>query len=259
MATYVLVGGAWIGGWAWNEVAEALRGEGHDVHPVTLTGLGERVHEAHPGVTLDTHIADVVDVLDREGLTDVVLVGHSYASFVVEGAADRRPERIGAVVYVDSAPMGDGVALLDLSPPDERAAVERVVEQQGDGWLLPFPGIEQLGQQASLAGLDDAALERLAAHATPQPFGTYTQPLALSGRAPRYRRGVVVCSDGGISVAQIRAALASGNPGMFAVYAGDDWRFDEIRTGHWPMLSAPADLAAVLGSYAADAGPGQAV
>lgn len=253
MATFVLVGGAWIGGWAWATVAARLRASGHDVHPVTLTGLGDRAHLARPEVDLDTHITDVTAVLDVEDLTDVVLVGHSYAGIVVEGAADRRPARVGTVVYVDSAPMGDGFAHLDFSPPEARAEVERTVAAAGDGWLLPFPGIEQLGRQASLAGLDDDALALLEARATPQPFGTYTQPLTLSGGAPRYRRGVVVCSDGGFSVTQIRAALASEDPGIFAVYAGGDWTFSEIHTGHWPMLSAPARLAEILGEHGAGA------
>lgn len=249
MATYVLVGGAWIGGWAWADVAARLRTSGHDVHAVTLTGLGDRTHLARPEVDLDTHITDVVDVLDGDDLTDVVLVGHSYAGIVVEGVADRRPERIGTVVWVDSAPMGAGFALIDFSPPPAQDAMREEVAQHGDGWLLPFPDIEQLGQQASLAGLDRAALEDLAARATPQPFRTYTQALTLSGDTPTYRRCAVVCSDGGFSVAQIRAALASDDPGMLAVYAGDDWTFDEIPTGHWPMLSAPDQLAAVLDGY----------
>ena len=243
MATYVLVGGAWIGGWAWADVTRRLRAGGHDVQPVTLTGLGEREHLGGPDVDLETHISDVVNVIDYADLHDVVLVGHSYAGIVVEGVADRRAARIATVTYVDSAPMGDGVAHLDVYPPDARAAVEAAV---GDGWRLPFPGIERLGRQASLAGLDDRALALLAARATPQPFATYTQPLTLSGDAVRCDRRAIVCSDGGFSVAQIRAALASDDPGMFGVYAGPGWSFDELHTGHWPMLSAPAALADLL-------------
>jgi pimeloyl-ACP methyl ester carboxylesterase len=97
----VLVAGACLGGWAWREVTVRLRALNHDVYPVTLTGLGERVHLANPDVDLETHIADVVNVLDYEDLTDVVLVGHSYAGIVITGVADRRPDRIGAVVYAD--------------------------------------------------------------------------------------------------------------------------------------------------------------
>jgi pimeloyl-ACP methyl ester carboxylesterase len=250
VATYVLVGGAWIGAWAWTHVARRLRAGGHDVHPVTLTGLGERVHLGGPDVDLDTHITDVVNVIDYEDLDQVVLVGHSYAGIVVEGVADRRASRIAAVVYVDSAPMGDGLAHIDMYPPEACAAVESAVAAAGDGWRLPFPGIERLGQQASLAGLDDRALEGLADRATPQPFATYTRPLKLSGDDVRYDRRAIVCSDGGFSVAQIRDALESDDPGMFGVYAGPGWTFDEIHTGHWPMLSAPDALADVLAKSA---------
>lgn len=246
MATYVLVGGAWIGGWAWHDVARRLRVGGHDVYPVTLTGLGEREHLATPETDLDTHIADVVNVLVYEDLRDIVLVGHSYSGIVVEGAADRCPERIATVVYVDSAPLGDGAALIDFYPPDARAAVETTVATDGDGWLLPFPGMDRLAQQASIAGLDDVATQTMVTRATSQPFATYTQPLRLRNSNTTYRRRAVVCSDGGFTVAQIRTALASDDPGMFAVYSRPGWQFDEIHTGHWPMLSEPGQLASVL-------------
>src|ERR1700684_2713755 len=95
---FVLVPGACLGGWVWRDVAHQLRARGHDVYPVTLTGLGERVHLADVSVDLDTHIADVLGVLDYEDLSDAVLVGHSYAGLVVAGAAGRRPERLGAGV-----------------------------------------------------------------------------------------------------------------------------------------------------------------
>src|SRR3712207_6135632 len=95
MATYVLVGGAWLGGWCWQRVARRLRDKGHDAYPLTLTGLGERVHLASPRVDLETHITDVVNLMEFEDLHNVVLLGHSYAGLVVTpGAADRIPERI---------------------------------------------------------------------------------------------------------------------------------------------------------------------
>ena len=144
------------------------------------------------------------------------------------------------------------MASIDFSPPDARAGIEAAVAAHGDGWRLPFPGVEQLGQQASLAGLDDDALDLLASRATPHPFATYTQTLQLTQAEVMPRRRLVICSDGGFSVAQVRAALASDDAGMFAVYAGDDWRFDEIHTGHWPMLSAPDELAKTLDGYGVD-------
>jgi pimeloyl-ACP methyl ester carboxylesterase len=106
--TYVLVPGFWVGGWVWNEVTGMLRARGHDVHPVTLTGLGEREHLATPDVDLDTHITDVENLLRYEDLHDVVLVGHSYGGLVVTAVADRMPERVKQLVYVDTGPLPDG-------------------------------------------------------------------------------------------------------------------------------------------------------
>jgi pimeloyl-ACP methyl ester carboxylesterase len=250
MATYVLVGGAWIGGWAWQHVVRRLRANDHDGYAVTLTGLGERAHLAGPNVDLETHITDVVNVITYEDLRDVILVGHSYSGIVVAGVADRVTERIDQVVYVDSAPFADGTAYVDFYPPEPRAALIEFVKQHGDGWQLPFPGFEELGQQASLAGLGDDERRLMASKVTDQPFGTYTQPLKLQSSTPSYPRRMITCSDGGFSVQQITDALASDEPGFFAALAGPGWHFDEIHTGHWPMLSAPDELADLLGSYA---------
>jgi pimeloyl-ACP methyl ester carboxylesterase len=251
MATYVLVGGAWLGGWAWKEVAGRLRARGHTVYPATLTGLGERVHLATPEVDLDTHITDVTNLMEYEDLNDVILVGHSYSGIVVEGAAGRAADHVRVEVYVDTAPMGDGVAHLDFYPPPQRDLIRSVVETEGDGWRLPFPGLEQLAQQASVAGLGPDERRLLASHAVAQPFGTYMQPLRMRhGRnATVHQRRCITCSDGGFSAQQIRDALASDDPGMFAAYSGPGWEFDEIHTGHWPMLSTPGELATVLDRY----------
>lgn len=181
MATYVLVGGAWIGSWAWNEVTPRLRAKGHRVFPRSLPGLAERVAEAGPAVDLETHIADVVSLIADEELSDVILVGHSYAGIVVTGVADRIAEHLSQVVYLDSGPLADGQAFIDLYPPETRAALQQEVDQVGDGWRLPFPGVARLAEQASLAGLDAAALARLAALATPQPWRTYTLTAAAHG------------------------------------------------------------------------------
>src|SRR5215207_4970308 len=97
MATYVLVGGAWLGGWCWQPIARRLREEGHDAYALTLTGLGERVHLASPEVNLDTHITDVVNLIEFEDLHSIVLLGHSYAALVVTGAADPRAHLPGSV------------------------------------------------------------------------------------------------------------------------------------------------------------------
>jgi pimeloyl-ACP methyl ester carboxylesterase len=244
MTTYVLVGGAWIGGWAWRAVARRLRERGHDVYPLTLSGLGERVHLGSEATDLETHIADVVNVLRYEDLRRVVLAGHSYAGIVVEGVADRVPERLATVAYVDSAPLGDGVPHLALYPADARASMERDVAERGDGWRLPFPGVEGLGRQASLDGLDAAARALLADRATPHPFGTYLQPLRLTRPgAGDHARAVIACND-------FRALRDAGVPQITAL-TGPGWLWRELETGHWPMLSDPDGLAAHLHDLAA--------
>ena len=239
MATYVLVGGAWIGGWAWQGVARRLRVAGHDVYPVTLTGLGERAHLARPETDLETHVADVVNLIGYEDLADVVLVGHSYAGIVVSGVADRVRGRLAQLVFLDSGPMEDGEAYLDLYPDEARAGVRTQVEEHGDGWRLPFPGVEGLGAMASLAGLDEAARALLDAKATAQPFPTYTQPLRLTGGdVGDYGRVLIACDD-------LRSLLAAGIPRIQAM-TGPGWEVHHLATGHWPMLSAPAELAEAL-------------
>jgi pimeloyl-ACP methyl ester carboxylesterase len=249
----VLVPGACLGGWAWREVAAGLRDHGHDVHPVTLTGLGERVHLASRDVDLDTHIEDVLGLLDYEDLHDAVLVGHSYAGIVVTGAADRRPERLNAVVYFDSAPMPDGMALSDVQPPEMRDAQRRDVEQRGEGWRWPVPDRATIETNAygSAAGLTDAHFETIATRGTPQPYKTFTTPLRLRNPAPPgVRRAAVFCTAGGIDVATVSALLERQDPRAM-LFSGDDWELHDLPTGHWAMFTEPARSADLLARIAA--------
>jgi pimeloyl-ACP methyl ester carboxylesterase len=241
----VLVPGACLGGWAWDAVARRLRSAGHAVHPVTLTGLGDRAHAATPDVDLETHIADVVDLLDSQGLDDAVLVGHSYAGTVVSAVADRRPERLAAVVYLDTGPLPDGTAIVDVQSPAQREQQQSTLT---DGWRWPVPDRATLetGMFGSVAGLTEAGFQLLADRGTPQPFATFTQPVRLSG-APdrRVRRAAILCSAGGMSFADIRELIAAGDP-RAATFADDDWELHELETGHWSMFSLPGPLADLL-------------
>jgi pimeloyl-ACP methyl ester carboxylesterase len=243
MAAYVLVGGGWLGGWCWHRVARRLREEVHDAYPVTLTGLGERVHLASPEVDLEIHITDVVNLVEFEDLHDVVLLGHSYGGLVVTGAADRIPERISQLVYLDTAPLPDGANLIEKFPPEARKRTEDRVRELGEGWKFQVPPPEELANMASLEGVDEDHLRLLYSRATPQPFGTYTQPLRLKNPA---REGLpklgILCS---FSLDRVKEMVAGGNP-SFREMAGPNWRFAELPTGHYPMFSRPDDLAAVL-------------
>lgn len=126
MATFVLIPGGWCGGWVWKYVTPPLRRAGHEVYPVTLTGMGERAHLTHKDVDLDTHIQDVVSVLVYEELTDVWLVGWSFGGMVIAGVADRVPERLAQLVYLDAAEPQDGQSNYDMAGPETRAEEENL-------------------------------------------------------------------------------------------------------------------------------------
>jgi pimeloyl-ACP methyl ester carboxylesterase len=244
MTTYVLVPGAWLGGWIWRDVAPRLRAAGHDVYTPTLTGLGERSHLARPDVDLDTHIRDLVNVLEFEDLHDVVLLGHSYAGAVVSAVADRALDRIARLVYLDSGPLADGLAYIDISPPEAKQHAERQVAERGDGWRLPVPSWDELENVygASLEGLGDAQRGLFRARAVPQPFGTYTRPLRRGPTHDELPKLLISCS---FPLDQVRELIAIGHP-WFRELAGPEWQFLELRTSHWPMLSAPNELADLL-------------
>ncbi|WP_067184777.1 alpha/beta fold hydrolase [Microtetraspora niveoalba] len=236
MTTYVLVPGLWLGAWAWQGVASSLRASGHTVHPLTLTGLADRSHLASPELTLDTHADDIVNLIRYEDLRDVVLVGHSLGGAAVTAAADRVPDRIGRVVYLDGGPVPDGVAPIEMSGRE-------FVEARSDGWRYPFPSWEDLeASGASLEGLGPAERELMRARATAHPLGTINEPIRLTGAFDRLPKTLVSSS---FPLDQVRALIAQGHP-LFAALAGPEWELREVPTGHWPMFSRPVDTAAVL-------------
>ena len=238
MTTYVLVPGAWLDGWAWRPVADRLRADGHQVHAVTLTGLGDRSHQATPEVDLDTYVSDVVDLVEAEDLHDVVLVGHSYAGHVVTGVADRIPDRIALLAYLDAGPSPDGAAFIDLQPPPARELIERLVAEAGDGWRSRCRrgrswraswGRAWRGSARRSAPACGPARppSRSAPGPSPCPWGT--RPVE---ELPKL---LITCS---IPLAQVREMIDSGHP-WFAALAGPSWSFLELPTGHWPMFSVP--------------------
>ena len=235
MTTFVLIPGAWLGGWAWSRVTPLLRAAGHEVYPATLTGLGERAHLGTPETDLATHVRDVAATLEYERLEGVVLVGHSYGGIVAAGVAERVPERIGHLVYVASAPPPDGVSLFDLGGPDFRAAFEAAARAGGDGWRVPFPSNEVLKLYFGEHGLSAADRRWLRERAVGHPIATFAQPLAVrSAAAAALPRTHVRCS---------------ADPGPPAVLPGQEgWGYAELCTGHWPMVTRPSELATLLTS-----------
>lgn len=245
MSTFVLVPGFWLGGWVWREVAAQLRAAGHTVYPVTLPGLAERAGEATPDVDVDTHTADILDLLRREDLREVILVGHSGGGLPVAQAADRAPDRVGRVVYVESGPLPDGVSQFDTNEPAEQDRLRTLI---GDGQLLPAPAWDPAADPVNLAGLDDATLAELRERATPQPLRTATTPVRRTGGRP-VPAALVACT---FPLDLVRGMIEQGHP-LFALLRGAD--LYGLPTGHWPMLSEPRQLAEILDQIAGDTTP----
>jgi pimeloyl-ACP methyl ester carboxylesterase len=226
VATYVLVHGGGHGGWCYQNVARRLRAAGHDVHTPTLTGLGERSHLLSAAVDLDLHITDVVALLYFEDLHDVVLVGHSYGGMVITGVADRAPDRVGRLVYLDAANPANHQSLVDVAGPVINAV--RPYGQVVDGIelvLLPSPdagllyGVTDPGDLAWMA-------ERLTGH----PWACFEQPLELTNEAalwaiPQYH---IVCTS----------TLATRDKRLMAT-ARAEGRLWDIDTGHDLMITEP--------------------
>src|SRR5215203_5818244 len=173
MTTYVLAHGGWHGGWSWKKVTPLLRAAGHAVATPTLTGLGERAHLLSPEIGLETHVQDILGVLEYEDLAGVVLVGHSSGGMVVMAVADRAPGRVAHLVYLDAFVPQTGQALVDLPPADRRAVFVEQARTAGEGWRVPAPP-ERNGV------IDEADLAWVRPRLGPQPLATFTEPLRLT-------------------------------------------------------------------------------
>lgn len=247
MATFVLVPGAWLGGWCWKYVAPTLRDAGHEVYTPTLTGLGERAHLARPETDLETHITDVVNVLEYEELTDIILVGHSYAGLVVTGVIDRVPERVAHVVYLDAmTPMGaEATSVFDLAPPEYREMVEAEADERGEGWQWSMP--EDPDGWVDISGSDARWLR---SKAIPQPVGTFSQSVAARKQAAADLPSTyILCNKNGMTADGIEMIRDMAN--------GQGWNLRELKTGHWPMVSMPDDVVELLGQSASTDGDDQ--
>jgi len=179
MANFVLVQGAWIGGWYWRSTAQALRKAGHEVYTPTLTGLGERIHLMSPSIDLDTHVADIVNVIKQEDLSDIVLVGHSYGGMVVTGVADLLPDKVKSLVYLDAFVPNNGNALVNFLPPGHPPP-----KPASDYTLAPLP--------ASFFGATPEVAAMVDARTTPMPTACFTQALKLGGGIDRMKKKTYV-------------------------------------------------------------------
>lgn len=224
MTDFALVAGTWLGAWAWDEVAAELRGAGHDVHPLTLSGLAEK--RGTPPAGQETHVRDIVEEVERLDLRDVVLVGHSYSGVPVGQAAERIGDRLRRVVFVDANVPVDGESFLSGWPSDH---VRQAIDAHGGYW--PPLGPEGYAGQ----GLTDEQIARIVG-STPHPGVTLTEPATLTRSLGELPATYVKCLlDGDEPMPAVAALLNSGN-----------WELVELDTGHWPMFSQPRALARVL-------------
>jgi pimeloyl-ACP methyl ester carboxylesterase len=228
MATIVLAHGAWSAAWAWKKMRPLMARSGHSFFAPTYTGLGERAHLANPSIDLDTHIEDVLGVLQFEDLSDVVLLGHSYGGMIATGVADRARARIAHLIYLDAFVPQDGQSLFDLVP-EEQAQRQRASAEAGDGWRVapnPTPDDTSAEDRAWIAN------KRL-----PQPLKCMEQKLTLRHGPLTLPRSYIVATRNKHGPFGQFAALARKTPG---------WACYEIESSHSPNVTAPEALMSVL-------------
>lgn len=224
MADFVLVHGAWHGAWCWKKILPGLWAEGHRAFAVTLSGVGERAHQRTPDIRLQTHADDVAAVVEAEELQGAILVGHSYAGMVITAVADRLPQRIGRLVYLDAVVPESGECWSSGHPDAVRSARRQAIAQSG---VIPPTDPAQFGLQ----GEDAAWVQR---RQTPQPGGVYDDPLHFdAARLVSLPRTFIACTDPPLATIAASFRRVQQQPG---------WQLLEIATGHDAMISAPQAL-----------------
>lgn len=232
MKTYVLIPGAWMGGWVWEPVARPLRERGHDVHVVTLSGLGGP-DEDRSHIDFDTHVDDVLSLLAERDLRDVILVGHGTSGVVAGVAADRAPDRVAHVVYVEAFLPHDGSSTLDAFAAPLRADEIRAIAENHGQWPVPDAAAVSEGQ-----GLSPEQAQWLVERFVDHPGRPLTDPVRLSRPLETQRATYVVCR-----LEHFDERLADDVERM---RSAPGWTFRYLDTGLWAMVSAPGDLVALL-------------
>ena len=227
--TYVLVHGAWHGGWCWRRVADRLRSQGHAVFTPTLTGIGERAHLVRPDINLSTHIADVANVVAWEELDNIVLCGHSYGGMVISGVSEVCASKIRSIVFLDAFLPRNGEAVVDLTSAAVQDAIHSAA-QRGDNVLAP-----RSAEAFNVNEADRPWVDRLC---RPQPVATFTEKIKLTGGYDRVPRRTYIRAKGYV------------NPGFDRAYASvradASWKTYEAPCGHDVMVDRPDWLADLL-------------
>ncbi|HLG86543.1 MAG TPA: alpha/beta hydrolase [Alphaproteobacteria bacterium] len=229
---FVLVHGAFHGGWCWRAVADRLTRAGARVFAPTCTGLGERAHLLTRDITHETFVQDVVGVIEAEELEEVILVGHSFGGVVISGVADRLPERLRHLVYLDSVIPPVGRAPIDILPREVAAARIRAAEETSGGLTIPVPTPGMFGvPDGPLADWMDRRL-------TPQPLASYTTPFRLAGPIANGRpRTYVLCTD---------PIYQPVSPTYEWVVEQKDWPLRKLPACHDAMITEPGLVADLL-------------
>ena len=224
MADFVLVHGAWHGAWCWKRILPGLWQAGHRAFAVTLTGTGERAHQLSPSITLLTHVEDVVAVMEAEELQQAIVVGHSYGGMVITGVADRLPQRIARLVYLDAVVPLPGESWSSGHPPQTQAQRREAIAATGS--IAPA--------DPAMFGIAGEDAQWLARRQTPQPGGVYDEPLQFdAARVAALPRTFIDCNAPALPTIALMRERVRQQPG---------WRVHEIPTGHDAMISAPQEL-----------------
>ncbi len=231
MTTYVLVHGAWGGGWKYARVAERLRKRGHTVFTPTLTGAAERSHLLSGDINLTTHVTDILNVIRYEDLSGVVLAGHSYGGMVITAVADKIPEKIAALVYVDAFVPEDGQSLFDINIAANTAMFLARAGAHG-GLLIPPPPAK------AYFGVNDADAARVDELAAPQPVGAMIEKIALTGAYRNVRKNIYLHG----------ASLPRESPfkPFYERAKAQGWETHALPCGHDIMLDKPEEMTEIL-------------
>jgi pimeloyl-ACP methyl ester carboxylesterase len=245
MATFVLVHGIFHGGWCWQKVIPFLEAAGHEVYAPSLTGLAERASELSPDVGLDTHIQDIVGLLEEKNLHGVILVGHSYGGMIITGVVDQVPERIAHLVYFDTFVPRDGESMADIAPISIRL-FRKKAQAHGDGWRVDPLQKMPFGVKGIYGVTTEPDLSWVRSKVTPQSLKTFEQPLHLKNPAivSAKPRTHISCTGGGFFFELMRHIIGEGRRALPPTEAG--WRLRQLPTGHDAMITMPRELADLL-------------
>lgn len=236
MRDILLLHGAWHGGWCWEPIAACLRLDGHRVHAPSMFGLSESAHHLTPEVGLQTHVEQITALIEELKLESAVVCAHSYGGAVLRILEDRRPEAIGAAVYLEGAIPAPGCSVLDLNPPDVKEERERIAATLGDGWRLPVPDVASLW-----AGLTRAQAESLTPQLTDQPFRAFQDRQPTEPRWSNARHVYVYANDRNPQPYQT----------VIDAFKQRDWETIGMTGGHELMITRPHAVLRVIRSVIA--------